>query len=167
MNDQRETIIPRHYCVAGYKKNEDNYCPSCKWNTYLTWYMSPPNIIKLSQTVWELWPAQDFGFRGDKYIKQELSFLHATLLLDLIYVPTKYYQIISNSMGVMACTRFWLQGRYKKESESCLSCTLHAYWSSSLSLWNMKAIHWRVKVTYNFEKRLTKRQTRMSREINT
>ena len=22
----------------------------------------------LSQTVWELWPAQDFGFRGDNYI---------------------------------------------------------------------------------------------------
>ena len=50
--------------------------------------MPLPNIIKLSQTVWELWPAQDFGFRGDRYIKQELSFLHATLLLDLIiYLP--------------------------------------------------------------------------------
>ena len=49
--------------------------------------MPPPNIIKLSQTVWELWPAQDFGLKGDKFIKQELSFLHATLLLDLIYVP--------------------------------------------------------------------------------
>ena len=72
--------------------------------------MSPQNII-LSQTVWELWPAQDFGFRGGKYMKQELSFLHATLLLDLKYVPTKYYQIISNSIGVMACTRFRLQGR--------------------------------------------------------
>ena len=24
-------------------------------------------IIKLSQTVWELWPAQDFGMRGDEY----------------------------------------------------------------------------------------------------
>ena len=49
--------------------------------------MSLPSIIKLSQTVWQLWPAQDFGFRGDKYIRQELSFLHATLLLGLIYVP--------------------------------------------------------------------------------
>ena len=28
-------------------------------------------------------------------------------------------------------------------------------WSSSSSLPNMKAIHWRIKVTYNFEKRLT------------
>ena len=27
-----------------------------------------PNIIKLSQTVWELWPAQDFGFMGDNCI---------------------------------------------------------------------------------------------------
>ena len=28
--------------------------------------MSRPKIIKLSQTVWELWPAQDFGIRGAK-----------------------------------------------------------------------------------------------------
>ena len=41
--------------------------------------------------------AQGFGFRGDKYIKQELSFLHAAHLLDLIYVPTKY-QIISTEL---------------------------------------------------------------------
>ena len=34
-----------------------------------------------------------------KRTKQELSFLHVTLLLDLIYVPPKYYQIISDSMG--------------------------------------------------------------------
>ena len=45
------------------------------------------------------------------------------------------------------------------KSESCLSCTWNTYWSSSSSLPNMKAIHWRVKVTYNFEKRLTKRLT--------
>ena len=25
-------------------------------------------IIKLSETEWELWPAQDLGFRGDNYI---------------------------------------------------------------------------------------------------
>ena len=29
---------------------------------------------------------------------------------SLIYVPSKYYQIISESMGVRACTRFQLQG---------------------------------------------------------
>ena len=27
-----------------------------------------PNMIKLSQTVWELWPEEDFGFRRDNYI---------------------------------------------------------------------------------------------------
>ena len=27
---------------------------------------------KLSQTVWELWPAQDFGFREDNYIMKTL-----------------------------------------------------------------------------------------------
>ena len=35
----------------------------------------------------------------------------------------------------------------------------HAYWSLSSSLPNIKAIHWRIKVTYNFEKRLTEQQT--------
>ena len=30
----------------------------------------------------------------------------------------------------------------------------HPYWSSSSSLPNMKAIHWRIKVTYNFEKKV-------------
>ena len=39
---------------------------------------------------------------GLKNQEQKLSFLHATLLLDLIYVPTKNYQIISISEGVMA-----------------------------------------------------------------
>ena len=43
-------------------------------------------------------------------IKWELSLLYATCLLVLLFLPTKYYQIISNSMGVMACRRFLLQG---------------------------------------------------------
>ena len=34
---------------------------------------SLPNIIKLSQTGWELWPAQDFGFRGDNYINKTVK----------------------------------------------------------------------------------------------
>ena len=194
------------------------------WHAYLTWYTSLPNIIKPSQLVWVLWPTQDFGFRGDKYItkkmrivspvttpllvliyvftgyyqnisnllesygvhknfcleicsgaiprkltstKQELSFWHATFLLALVHVPTKYYQIISYSMGVTTCTRFWLQGWsvHNEESESCFSCTRHACWSPALSLPNMKAIHLRIKVTYNFAKRLTKCKPRTSNEI--
>ena len=35
--------------------------------------MSLPNIVKLSQTVHELWSAQDFGFRGDQYIRKKVS----------------------------------------------------------------------------------------------
>ena len=33
----------------------------------------------------------------------------------------------------------------------------HTYWSSSSSLPNMKAIHWRIKVTYNFEKKVNQK----------
>ena len=70
-------------------------------------------IIKLSQTV------RSYGLHFKSFLteeiarkstEQKLSFLYATLLLNLIYVPTKY-QIISSSMGVIACTGFRLQGR--------------------------------------------------------
>ena len=48
--------------------------------------LSLPKIIQLSQTVWELWPAQDFGFRGDKYIMVKgRVFLQATRLVVLSY----------------------------------------------------------------------------------
>ena len=62
-----------------------------------------------------------------------------TCLLGLLFISTKYYHIISNSMGVMSCTRVQLQGRklHNKENENCLSCMRHAYWSSSSSLPNI------------------------------
>ena len=69
------------------------------------------NIIKIFQTI-KLWSAQKFGLEtrsGEltrKRKTQELFFLHATRLLDLIYIPIKYYQIISNRMGVISCTKF-------------------------------------------------------------
>ena len=63
----------------------------------LTWYMSLPNIIK-SQTVWELWPAEDFDFRGDT-----------------------------------------------EESESCLSCIRHLFWSLSMPLPNIIRIFQTIK----------------------
>ena len=55
------------------------------------------NIIKIFQTINKLWSAQKYGLgihsgeKLEKRIKQELSFLHATLSLDLIhvYVPIK------------------------------------------------------------------------------
>ena len=62
-----------------------------------------------------------------------------TCLLVLLLISTKYYHISSNCMGVTACTRVRIQGRqlHNVESESCLSCTWHAYWSSSSSLPNI------------------------------
>ena len=66
--------------------------------------------IKYYQRVSKLWSAQNFGFKGDNYImKWELSLLHVTHLL-VLFISTKYYHIISNSMGVMACTRFCFRG---------------------------------------------------------
>ena len=94
------------------------------------WTLSMPlsNIIRIFQTIKKLRSAQEFSLEissGEitrKRTEQELSFLHATLLLDLIYVPSIYYQFTSNSMGVMACTRYLLQGRslHNEESENCL-----------------------------------------------
>ena len=85
----------------------DNYimkkkvsCLSCMRHTYWSSSSSLPNIIILPQTVWELWPAQDFGFRGDNYITKKVRVV--SLAWDMPtgppLHPTKYYQIISNSM---------------------------------------------------------------------
>ena len=67
----------------------------------------------------KLLSAQGFGLKIYSIVftkkKQDVSFLHVTLLPDLIYLPPIYYQIISNSKGVKACTRFLVQRRsYKK-----------------------------------------------------
>ena len=67
---------------------------------------------KIFQTIKKLWSAQEFGLEihsGEittKRIEQELFFLHAALLLDLIYVHTIFYQIISNNMGVRPAQDF-------------------------------------------------------------
>ena len=75
--------------------------------------MSLSNIDKIKVTACTRTWLRNL-FRGDnqKKIKargakkQELSFLHTILLLDLVYIPTNNYQIISNSMRVMACRGF-------------------------------------------------------------
>ena len=52
----------------------------------------PTKNIKLSLTVWEFWPAQDFGTRRDKKIMEKVKvLLNTTCLLVLIYASTKYY----------------------------------------------------------------------------
>ena len=65
-----------------------------------------PTKNKLSQTVWELWPAQDFSFRGHKYIMEQfIALLHTTCLPVLIYASTKYYWDISYHLEVMEWSR--------------------------------------------------------------
>ena len=41
--------------------------------------------------------------------KREQPFLHVTPRLDLIYMPTKYYQNISKDIKVIECTSFYLR----------------------------------------------------------
>ena len=77
--------------------------------------MSLPNITKLSQIVWKLWLARDFGFRVDKYIiKKMIVLLHATRLLVLIYASIKFYQNISKYSEVI----------YAQEIDPVLVCTI-------------------------------------------
>ena len=101
----------------------DNYitkklsCLSCMQQTYCSSSSSLPNTIKLPRTVWELWPAQDFDFRGDNNIMKivrVISFLCKTCLLVRLLIPTKYYQNMSKGIKVMECTRMrrWTNGRH-------------------------------------------------------
>ena len=56
--------------------------------------MSLPKIIKLSQTVWELWPAQDFGIRGDNNGESESTLQHdmPTGPYLCVYQISKYFK---------------------------------------------------------------------------
>ena len=57
--------------------------------------MSLPNIIKLSQTVWELWPAQDFGIRGVYNGESESALEHNMPVgpyLCLYQILSKYFK---------------------------------------------------------------------------
>ena len=81
---------------------------------YLSSSSSLQNIIKLSQTVWELWPAQDFGFKGDNYRTKimRVVYLACDTPTGPLYIPTKYYQNMSKIIKVIECTRMriWTDG---------------------------------------------------------
>ena len=52
-------------------------------------------MIKLSQTVCKLWPAEDFGFRGDNYIRKTVRVV--SLACDAPTGPPLHSsQILSN-----------------------------------------------------------------------
>ena len=54
--------------------------------------------IILSQTVWELQPAQDFGFRGDNYITKKVRVV--SLALDILSCPYLCLYQISNILNL-------------------------------------------------------------------
>ena len=93
-------------------------CFSCMRHFYLSSSSSLPNMIKLSQTVWELWPAEDFSFRAGNYIMKIVRVV--SLAYDMPTGPPLHsYQIFSKyvdgyqSYGEhkVKATIFLLQGR--------------------------------------------------------
>ena len=91
--------------------------------------MSYPNIIK-SQTVWGLWPAQDFGSRGDKYITKSESclFLQGACLLVLICASTNIIKIFCTINKLLGAQEFCFKiysgaiTRQKEQSKIGPSC---------------------------------------------
>ena len=79
--------------ASGEITNKDRVV-SCMRHAYLSSSSSLPNMIKLSQTVWELWPAEDFSFRGDNYKMKTVRVV--SLAHDMPTGPPLYsYQILS------------------------------------------------------------------------
>ena len=109
-----ELLPAQDFCFRG-----DNYITKKMRVVCLAWDMPTGPSLHFYQTlskyVWvsKLWSAQDFGFRGDNCImkKNELSPLHKTHLLVLLFISTKYYQNMSKAKGikVMECTRLLLK----------------------------------------------------------
>ena len=83
--------------ASGEKTNngeESESCFSCMRHAYWSSSSSLPNMIKLSQILWELWPAEDFGFRGDNYIMKTVRVI--SLARDMpTDSPLHSYQILS------------------------------------------------------------------------
>ena len=121
-DDQRETIIPHQYCVAGYKKR---VLLNMTCLLVLIYQILRPYQI-LSKYFKPY--THEFGLEihsGEvtrKQPQQRLSFLHATCLLVLIYASRKYYQNISNYYEVIEYTRMWLRnlfsGVYKEKNKA-------------------------------------------------
>ena len=123
-------------------------CPSCMLHTFLTWYMSLPKIIKLSQTVWELWPAQDFGIRGDNNGESESTLEHdmpTSPYLCLYQIWSKYFKphtqgfSLGNHSGEVT----------RKQPQQSLSCMWHTYCSIPMPLPNIIKICLRVSKLWN------------------
>ena len=76
-----------------------------------------PIIIKLSQTVWELWPAEDFGFRGHKNIMKKVrvvslaSDMPTGTYLCLYKILSKYFKPFGSYGVLKNLAKKFVQGR--------------------------------------------------------
>ena len=124
---------------------------------------TPTCPTKYYQTVWELWPVQYFGFRGDNYITKTVSDLLLSLARSTSTGPrppppfrppaptphppklysyqklSKYVQGYQSYGAHKDASTISATGEIitKWKSKSCLSCMRHAFWSSSLPLLNI------------------------------
>ena len=74
-----------------------------------------PYIIKLSQTVQELWPAQDVYFRGDNYTMKKVRVVF--LIFDMSTGPPFHpYQILSNYLK-----QYGSNGLHKPEASGVIT----------------------------------------------
>ena len=111
-----ETRIPRMGCVACFdrhlsdmkkKKKKHFICPnnhSYPLTSILQWYIYTniyiySNDINASASYW-----------AETNINTRKRFLHVTLLYDLIYVPTQYFQIISKKNGIYSLQKILTSG---------------------------------------------------------
>ena len=84
------------FCFGGgnYITKKVRVVPLARATRLLALLFIPTNNIKLSQTVRELWPAQDFGVSGDNYIMKTVRVI--SLVRDTPTGPFHSYQILSN-----------------------------------------------------------------------
>ena len=82
--------------------------------------------LKLSQTVWKLWPAQGFKFRRDNYITKKMRVV--SLAWDMPTGPPLYsYQILSKfvlgcqSYGAHKSASMDFRGNYITKKERVVS----------------------------------------------
>ena len=101
--------------IAIYYKESESFLSFTR-HPFCTLSMPLPNIIRIFQTIKKLRNAQELSVEirsGEitrKRTEQELSFLLATLLLYLIYVPTIYYHLPQTVWELYSAQDFCFRG---------------------------------------------------------
>ena len=93
-----------------------------------------PNINQVFQTTYSrIWFRNSFKVGTRKQPQQRLSLLHVTHLPVVTNASTKHYQNVLGYQryGALKILAAGEITNNEEESESCLSCMWHVYWSSS------------------------------------